>query len=877
MVRLFASNVTEVGKGVCVKGSDHKEIAMGRAKGWFQNKGGIGLFGKARLAIALILLLAAPDDSARGQATKTRSTGDATGRALAHYVPRDDLVLYLEFDGLDARSTAWRSSAAYKLLNETKLGALIEDLAAQGIDLSQQSVPAEKRVKASDIVGQLKRLARDGFAVAVSGSAPNNSRVIAVVRKGDRPEIKRLITAAASAGGAQGEGADAQPQPLKKAGRTIYPLGADGIWWAEKGDLVFTTTDKADEILEVLDGKRASAVDHPLRVALAKPERDFQSAARGFLDISALPPLPPAAAQLGLDGLKRVELTWGFQDDALLSKLRVVAPSPRRGALALIDQPTFGIKSLPPLPAAQRSGFVVLSIDLGKTVDQIIALAKESNPQLGEQIPQMEEAIRRQFGFGLREDLLASLGPKLAIYGQAPAPQAGADPVSVLVSQVAGITLSLQVRDSAKVAKALDPLMGLVNGALAQAAGQGNQPGGNIPVLEFRKQGGSDPTYVMEMPAGAVPPQFQGIFQPTIMLAKDQLVISATTVAAQRAVAASNGGPEKRWQPTGAFATMARRLPANLILLTVTDPSESLPNLIENLPNVATQLNQVIAMAQRQAGGPGADFSLKIDAEQLPQASELSRLLFPASTGLVVDKEGVSLVAREPLPSITSPAAGGVLVALLLPAVQSAREAARRAQCTNNLKQIALAMHNYHAANNTLPKPAITDKDGKALLSWRVAILPFIEQGALYNKFKLDEPWDSPHNKALLQEMPATYLCPSRNNPEAGTTTYRVFTGKGALFEDGQAIGFVGVTDGTSNTLMVTEAEDAVPWTKPDDLTFDPAAAASLCGAGSLHPGGFNAGLADGSVRFFKKSINLNVFKALITRNGGEVIGADQF
>jgi len=252
-------------------------------------------------------------------------------------------------------------------------------------------------------------------------------------------------------------------------------------------------------------------------------------------------------------------------------------------------------------------------------------------------------------------------------------------------------------------------------------------------------------------------------------------------------------------------------------------------------------------------------------------------LLFPASMGLVVDGDGVSLVAREPIPSITSPAAGGVLAALLLPAVGSAREAARRAQCTNNLKQLALAMHNYHAANNTFPKPAFTDKDGKPLLSWRVAILPYLEQGELYNKFKLDEPWDSPNNKALLKEMPAVFLCPSRSNVAPFTTTYQVFTGKGALFEKGEAIGIAGVTDGTSNTLMVVEADEAVPWTKRDDLNFDLEAAASLCGAGSAHPGGFNASMADGAVRFFKKSINLNVFRALITRNGGEVIAADQF
>jgi hypothetical protein len=91
-----------------------------------------------------------------------------------------------------------------------------------------------------------------------------------------------------------------------------------------------------------------------------------------------------------------------------------------------------------------------------------------------------------------------------------------------------------------------------------------------------------------------------------------------------------------------------------------------------------------------------------------------------------------------------------VTVSLLLPAVRSAREAARRAQCTNNLKQIGLAFHNYHESNGSLPPAAITDRNGKPLLSWRVAILPYLESSPLHSKFHLDEAWDSLHNLSLL-------------------------------------------------------------------------------------------------------------------------------
>jgi prepilin-type processing-associated H-X9-DG protein len=836
----------------------------------------VGLVRKLRLVLGAAVISALAGQYGYGQETKDRTSGETTNRSLARYVPRQDLIFLLEFDGLSSHSSAWRKSAAYKLFNETKLGVLVEDLATQGIDLLAGMMRGDARPKGSDVVEQLKRIGLDGFVVAVSGQVPNETRVIFVLRKGDRPEVRRLLDRAVAAG----DEAKSGPAPLRKAGRTIYSLGKDGVWWFEKGDFVLTGADKFDEVIDVLDGKRPSALEHPLRTSMAKADKDFDVAARGFLDVSALPPLPPPAARLGLGGLKAIQLAWGFQDDALLSVLRVAAPAPRRGLLALVDQPTFGIRSLPPVPAPQ-TGFMALSIDLRKTFERAVDIAGESNPQLAEQVGHVEEAIRQQFQVDLRDDLLGALGPKLALYAQ-PQPRdvdvhGAADPASALVSQFAGITLSIQVRDQASATKAVDSLVAIVNRTLSQAIAQRSEAGAKPLMLALRKQPGPDLAYALDFPEGSVPPQVQALYRPTVMLVKDQLIISATTTAAQRAAAASHGGADRRWRPTGAFGPMTRRLPPNLVLLTVSDPRETLPRLIETLPTVVERLSQSIAQAQQRPGRPGGELALRVDPDKLPRAAELSRLLFPASMSLAVDADGVNFVTREPIPSISSPAASAVVVALLLPAVQSAREAARRNQCTNNLRQIALAMHNYHDANNAFPKPAITGKDAKPLLSWRVAILPYIEQGDLYNKFKLDEPWDSPHNKVLLKEMPPTYLCPSRSNVEPFTTNYRVFSGKGALFEEGQQIGVADVTDGTSNTLMVAEAAQAVPWTEPDELKFDPQGAPSLCGAGSAHPGGFNASMADGSVRFFKNSIALQVFRALITRNAGEIINQDGF
>jgi prepilin-type processing-associated H-X9-DG protein len=215
-----------------------------------------------------------------------------------------------------------------------------------------------------------------------------------------------------------------------------------------------------------------------------------------------------------------------------------------------------------------------------------------------------------------------------------------------------------------------------------------------------------------------------------------------------------------------------------------------------------------------------------------------------------------------------------VLVALLLPAVQAAREAARRAQCTNNLKQIALAMHLYENKNGSFPPAAVYDKDGKPLLSWRVLILPYMNQESLYEQFHLDEPWDSPHNKPLAAAAPAVFRCPSDPAAE-GLSTYEVLVGPRSIFT-GEPTGVAvdSIQDGMANTLLVVEAAAPVPWTKPEDLTL--ASQEPALGMGSKHPGGLNVAMADGSVRFLRNSIDNphdpRQLKGLATRDGGEPV-----
>ena len=213
----------------------------------------------------------------------------------------------------------------------------------------------------------------------------------------------------------------------------------------------------------------------------------------------------------------------------------------------------------------------------------------------------------------------------------------------------------------------------------------------------------------------------------------------------------------------------------------------------------------------------------------------------------------------------------GVIVGLLLPAVQAAREAARRMTASNHLKQIALALHNYHAVNRQLPTN-IASSDGRPLLSWRVAILPFIEQQALYDSFRKDEPWDSPHNLALVESMPETFIDPSSPVRNGQTVFQRPIGPMSPFANPLKPISFREMRDGTANTILVVETrtEDAVVWTKPADITVD--TNQPLSNMGNVHQGGFHVMMADGAVKFIADSIDPSLFEGLLTHANGESI-----
>jgi hypothetical protein len=212
----------------------------------------------------------------------------------------------------------------------------------------------------------------------------------------------------------------------------------------------------------------------------------------------------------------------------------------------------------------------------------------------------------------------------------------------------------------------------------------------------------------------------------------------------------------------------------------------------------------------------------------------------------------------------------------VLPIEFSAEERAdarRRTAAWRNAQAIVAAMVKYADTSGGRMLPSIvTTKGGKPLYSWRVALLPYLGCDDLYKQFHLDEPWDSEHNRKLLDEMPAVYTL---DPTEKGSgTVFQVFTGPGAPFRgDARPLYPASFTDGTSNTILVVTAGVAVPWTKPEDCPFD--ADKPLPPLGGLFAGGFYVGMADGTVRLVGKGVSEKTIRAAITPANGDIPGPD--
>lgn len=221
---------------------------------------------------------------------------------------------------------------------------------------------------------------------------------------------------------------------------------------------------------------------------------------------------------------------------------------------------------------------------------------------------------------------------------------------------------------------------------------------------------------------------------------------------------------------------------------------------------------------------------------------------------------------------------GGLVTAILLPAIEAER-ASRGPHCSNSLKQIALAMHNYYDTYGSFPPAVVSDEDGQPLYSWRVLILPFIEERALYDAFQLDEPWNSPANLPITHTKVRGFQCPNEE-PLPGMTDYVMVVGPNTISDGASTTQFEDITDGAANTILIAEAAGSgIYWSEPRDL-YVMEMGFRINGPGnqemqSSHPGGVNVAMVDGSVRFLSDDTDPALLRNLTTINDGNVAPLD--
>lgn len=601
-----------------------------------------------------------------------------------------------------------------------------------------------------------------------------------------------------------------------------------------KSYLIFTMgkTTAEDTLQKIfVTGKTPTWIDASLKEAkIERPSLIWHLDAEAIL--KAIDPLlkdqniRKALEASGLLALKRIDSVSGLDAVASVDKMVIETNGPPRGLLALVGEKPLTTGDLKGIPdnAVQAS---VVRFDLGQAVETILKAAEKFDLTVRQQYDMYSNLGEGMLGFSLKNDFLKGLGDVWTVWS-------GAGDTGN------GFLVAITVKDQKKLQKVQEALIKLATPLLQQGPAKLND-------FTFRNAKG----YQLDVPN--LGPMVQ--LSPTWVISRDQFIIGSTKEIVTIHLTAATSLAEN-----DSVKAALKREPKT-VMLTYRDPKPELQAIIENAPTLQAAITQA-----------GADFTIP----PLPPFADIEPHLAPSVSTTARTQNGWRSESHGVVPSMSaaSPATVAVIVALTLPAVQQAREAARRTQAKNNLKQIALALHNYHDVSQSFPERVILDKNKKPGLSWRVKLLPYLDEAALYSEFHLDEPWDSEHNKPLLKRMPPTFASP--NDPELsqeGKTRYMVLVADGAMFSGDAGPKISKITDGTSNTIMTVEAtpDRAVYWTKPDDLDVN--LEDLLAGLRGSRIGGFHVGMADGSIRFISDNINLNTLKALITCAGGENVG----
>lgn len=532
---------------------------------------------------------------------------------------------------------------------------------------------------------------------------------------------------------------------------------------------------------------------------------------------------------LGLSNVKAIGAATGLDRECFVTRARAVIDGEPQGLFKLATAGKLAAADFAGVP--REANFAMATkFDVAAAFDMVCSIAEKVDPKAQAGTLGGLAAFEQKFGIKLREELLQSLGDAWVVHELPSAPMGPARLVA---------TVSL--KDPSKFRAAYRKVMAVLE--------KQGPAGAGVPSIA-KAAGVNQDAYSLSfgpmMPVGL-----------SWCVSDKAIVFALQPQGLSAYLSKPAAGGSLADVPAVAGPLGARPEPTSLVYVNI-------PALFDQFYPMLSAAGPMIA-AQLSAQG------IEFDPSILPPAETIRKHLLPDVAVVGQTSSGIVFTERTALPGMSVGATGaGVGVGLLLPAIQAAREAARRQVSMNNMKQIGLAMHNYNFANKTFPPAYKTDKDDKPLLSWRVLILPYLGEEKLYKQFKLDEPWDSDHNKQLVAKMPAVYRNPNSTVADQGKTNYLTPRGEKTAFPGAKGMTIADITDGSSNTFLTLEVSDdnAVEWTKPDDFEYDDSD--PLKGLVGLRSGGFLAGLADGSVRFIAATTDTAILVALFTRNGGE-------
>jgi len=553
---------------------------------------------------------------------------------------------------------------------------------------------------------------------------------------------------------------------------------------------------------------------------------------------------------IGLNNLERLDYSCGYAQTDFAQQFRIKFDGAPTGIFATFGDKGITDKDLAHFPADSFAA-LALSIDGKKVLDEATSILIQLDPNAAEDMARGMIQLQSQTGIDLRK-LFSNVGPTFTLHN------GYSDGI------LSGAQFRTTIQDPAWFEKTIDDVMKLAqmqagvpmsidsieqNGKAVKTMRFGGMP---VPVEPSWMMNGDQMTMTLfpstmasaSKPDMAAPLTNEKSFAPYLQLLKpsDGKVIGFSYMETKYSFELFYG-----------YACLASAMGKNMLAGQV-DQVLPLPFSDEQMAKVKAHLNDL----------------------QLPSCRSIAKHLTPEVGVIRKEKDAIvfemhSTVAGSNL-TIAIP---GVAVGMLLPAVQAVRAAARRTTSMNNLRQLSLASHNFASNYQRLPSGDGPVRPGGPAVSWRVKLLPFIEEGNLYEQYNFDEPWDSENNMKVAKHMPATFMNP-QSTAQEGFTVYRGVGGVSGVMgvdDKGKSVRrtFGEITDGTSNTIMFVECPDhmAVPWTKPDG-GIDPEKASPQQLQGNFS-GGFNVSFCDGSTYFIASSLGTETFKALLGFDDGIV------